>query len=120
VNECRVRAAQGGIGGAGRPDSACKPKSVFADPERLRPRTIRAAPAAKDAAEFAELAGQLYTRVNARQVVAYFVHRLVFCLHRALNTAVVTAYDWPVNLEDDGVIERLLALNLEQQLSRTC
>lgn len=54
------------------------------------------------------------------QVFPYFVHRLVFCLHRALDTAVVTAYDWPVNLEDDGVVERLLALNLERQLSRTC
>jgi type II restriction/modification system DNA methylase subunit YeeA len=55
-------------------------KSVFADPERLRPGTTRAALTAKAAAEFAELAGQLRTRGNAPQVVAHFVNRLVFCL----------------------------------------
>ena len=55
-------------------------KSVFADPERLRPSTTRAALTAKAAAEFAELAGQLRTRGNAPQAVAHFVNRLVFCL----------------------------------------
>ncbi len=55
-------------------------KSVFADPERLRPGTTRAALTAKAAAEFAELAGQLRTRGNAPQAVAHFVNRLVFCL----------------------------------------
>ncbi len=55
-------------------------KSVFADPERLRPGTTRAALTAKAAAEFAELAGHLRTRGNAPQAVAHFVNRLVFCL----------------------------------------
>ena len=55
-------------------------KSVFADPERLRPGTTRAALTAKAAAEFAELAGRLRSRGNDPQVVAHFVNRLVFCL----------------------------------------
>ena len=55
-------------------------KSVFADPERLRPGTTRAALTAKAAAEFAELAGRLRNRGNHPQVVAHFVNRLVFCL----------------------------------------
>jgi len=55
-------------------------KSVFADPERLRPGKTRAALTAQAAAEFAELAGQLRTRGNAPQAVAHFVNRLVFCL----------------------------------------
>ncbi len=52
-------------------------KSVFADPERLRPGTTRAALTAKAAAEFAELAGQLRTRGNYLQTVAHFINRLV-------------------------------------------
>jgi len=55
-------------------------KSVFADPERLRPGKTRAALTAQAAAEFAELAGQLRTRGNAPQAVAHFINRLVFCL----------------------------------------
>ena len=55
-------------------------KSVFADPERLRPGKTRAALTAQAAAEFAELAGQLRARGNAPQAVAHFVNRLVFCL----------------------------------------
>ncbi len=55
-------------------------KSVFADPERLRPGTTRAALTAKAAAEFAELAGRLRNRGNDPQMVAHFVNRLVFCL----------------------------------------
>lgn len=55
-------------------------KSVFADPERLRPGKTRAALTAQAAAEFAELAGQLRSRGNPPQVVAHFVNRLVFCL----------------------------------------
>ena len=55
-------------------------KSVFADPERLRPGTTRAALTAKAAAEFADLAGRLRSRGNHPQVVAHFVNRLVFCL----------------------------------------
>ncbi len=55
-------------------------KSVFADPERLRPGKTRAALTAQAAAEFAELAGQLRARGNDPQAVAHFVNRLVFCL----------------------------------------
>jgi len=55
-------------------------KSVFADPDRLRPGKTRAALTAQAAAEFAELAGQLRTRGNDPQAVAHFVNRLVFCL----------------------------------------
>ncbi len=55
-------------------------KSVFADPDRLRPGKTRAALTAQAAAEFAELAGQLRTRGNNPQAVAHFVNRLVFCL----------------------------------------
>ncbi len=55
-------------------------KSVFADPERLRPGTTRAALTAKAAADFAELAGRLRSRGNDPQRVAHFVNRLVFCL----------------------------------------
>jgi type II restriction/modification system DNA methylase subunit YeeA len=55
-------------------------KSVFADPERLRPGTTRAALTAKAAADFAELAGRLRSRGNDPQGVAHFVNRLVFCL----------------------------------------
>ena len=38
---------------------------------------------------------------------------------RPSDTAVATAFGWPVNLEDDEVLERLLALNLKRQLSPT-
>jgi hypothetical protein len=34
--------------------------------------------------------------------------------HRALDAAVLAAYDWPTNLSDDEILERLLALNLER------
>jgi type II restriction/modification system DNA methylase subunit YeeA len=55
-------------------------KSVFADPERLRPDKTRAALTAEAAAEFAELAGRLRSRGHDPQSVAHFVNRLVFCL----------------------------------------
>jgi hypothetical protein len=35
-------------------------------------------------------------------------------LHRALDAAVAAAYGWPVDLSDDEVLGRLLALNLER------
>jgi type II restriction/modification system DNA methylase subunit YeeA len=72
-------------------------KSVFADPERLRPGTTRAALTAKAAAEFAELAGQLRTRGNAPQAVAHFINRLVFCL-----------FADDVGLLPTGLFERML------------
>lgn len=34
--------------------------------------------------------------------------------HRKLNEAVFAAYGWPAHLEDEEVLERLLALNLER------
>ena len=34
--------------------------------------------------------------------------------HRALDAAVLAAYGWPVDLSDDEILARLLALNLER------
>jgi type II restriction/modification system DNA methylase subunit YeeA len=34
--------------------------------------------------------------------------------HRKLDTAVFAAYGWPVDLSDDDILARLLALNLER------
>jgi len=34
--------------------------------------------------------------------------------HRKLDQAVLEAYGWPHDLEDEEILERLLALNLEQ------
>ncbi len=72
-------------------------KAVFADPERLRPGTTRAALTAKAAADFAELAGRLRSRGNDPQMVAHFVNRLVFCL-----------FADDVNLLPTGLFERML------------
>lgn len=33
--------------------------------------------------------------------------------HRTLDAAVAAAYDWPADLPDEQILERLLALNLE-------
>ncbi len=35
-------------------------------------------------------------------------------LHRQLHEAVFSAYGWPLELSDDEILERLLALNLER------
>jgi len=35
-------------------------------------------------------------------------------LHAALDRAVLAAYGWPVDIEDDELLRRLLALNLER------
>ena len=35
-------------------------------------------------------------------------------LHRALDNAVFDAYGWPADIEDEEILERLLALNLER------
>ena len=72
-------------------------KAVFADPERLRPSTTRAALTAKAAADFAELAGRLRRRGTDPQMVAHFVNRLVFCL-----------FADDVNLLPNGLFERML------------
>lgn len=34
--------------------------------------------------------------------------------HRRLDEAVLSAYDWPLDVSDEQVLERLLALNLER------
>jgi type II restriction/modification system DNA methylase subunit YeeA len=34
--------------------------------------------------------------------------------HRKLDAAVFAAYGWPVDLSDDEILSRLLALNLER------
>jgi hypothetical protein len=34
--------------------------------------------------------------------------------HRALDAAVLAAYGWPVDLNDDEILARRLALNLER------
>ena len=72
-------------------------KSVFADPERLRPGKTRAALTAEAAAEFAELAGRLRDRGHDAQEVAHFVNRLVFCL-----------FADDVDLLPPGLFERML------------
>ena len=35
-------------------------------------------------------------------------------LHLKLDHAVLDAYNWPHNISDEGILERLLALNLER------
>jgi hypothetical protein len=37
-------------------------------------------------------------------------------IHMALDTAVLTAYGWPLNLTDEQILEQLLTLNLERAL----
>jgi hypothetical protein len=34
--------------------------------------------------------------------------------HKRLDAAVFAAYGWPADLSDEGILERLLALNLER------
>ena len=72
-------------------------KSVFADPDRLRPGKTRAALTAEAAAEFAELARRLRERSHDAQRVAHFVNRLVFCL-----------FADDVDLLPSGLFERML------------
>ncbi|MCK1271368.1 MULTISPECIES: class I SAM-dependent DNA methyltransferase [unclassified Bradyrhizobium] len=57
-----------------------KLKSVFSDPERLRPGKTRQALTEEAAAEFAKLAQRLRDRGNAAETVAHFINRLVFCM----------------------------------------
>ena len=72
-------------------------KSVFSNPERLRPGKTRAALTAEAAADFAELAGRLRDRGNDPPIVAHFVNRLVFCL-----------FADDVDLLPEGLFERML------------
>ncbi len=87
-------------------------KSVFADPERLRPQTTRAALTAKAAAEFAELAGRLRTRGHDAQAVAHFVNRLVFCLFAAMAERGGEVDFTPVAWFNGGLFEDAAALPL--------
>jgi len=72
-------------------------KSVFTDPDRLRPGKTRAALTADAAAEFAGLAQRLRERGHEPQAVAHFVNRLVFCL-----------FADDVDLLPAGLFERML------------
>jgi hypothetical protein len=64
----------------------------------------------KDAASAAEL--------RARTLTALYNQRgkpegaWLDTLHRTLDEAVASAYDWPAGLSDDDVLARLLELNL--------
>ncbi|UPJ48502.1 class I SAM-dependent DNA methyltransferase [Bradyrhizobium sp. 200] len=57
-----------------------KLKSVFSDPERLRPGKTRQALTEEAAAEFAKLAQRLRDRGHDAETVAHFINRLVFCM----------------------------------------
>ncbi len=55
-------------------------RSVFSDPDRLRPGKTREMLTGQAAGEFAELAGRLRARGHDALEVAHFINRLVFCL----------------------------------------
>jgi type II restriction/modification system DNA methylase subunit YeeA len=57
-----------------------KLKSIFSDPERLRPGKTRQALTEEAAAEFAKLAQRLRDRGHPAEMVAHFINRLVFCM----------------------------------------
>ncbi|KWV60220.1 DNA methyltransferase [Bradyrhizobium macuxiense] len=57
-----------------------KLKSVFSDPERLKPGKTRQALTEEAAAEFAKLAQRLRDRGRPAETVAHFINRLVFCM----------------------------------------
>ena len=40
--------------------------------------------------------------------------------HKRLDAAVATAYGWPVDLSDEAILEKLLALNLERAAEEAC
>lgn len=52
-------------------------------------------------------------KVTHKSVSSDFIQELDD-IHTALDTAVLNAYNWPHNLTDEQILERLLALNLEQ------
>jgi hypothetical protein len=68
---------------------------VSAYPDRLIPKPEHAA----------ELKQRTLTNLY-NQRPAWLVHA-----HRTLDEAVATAYGWPVDLSDDEILRRLLALN---------
>jgi SAM-dependent methyltransferase len=55
-------------------------RSVFTEPEALRPTFDRAALTEEAARHFAELAGALHARGHEPQAVAHFLDKLLFCL----------------------------------------
>ncbi|QHP69828.1 class I SAM-dependent DNA methyltransferase [Bradyrhizobium sp. LCT2] len=62
------------------PNVRQKLKSVFSDPEQLRPGKTRQTLTEEAAAEFAKLAQRLRDRGHAAETVAHFINRLVFCM----------------------------------------
>ncbi len=56
-------------------------------------------------AEFAKVTRKSVTRPQIQELDD---------IHRGLDTAVLDAYNWPHNLTDEEILERLLALNLER------
>jgi len=74
------------------------PEVISGYPDRLMPKPERAA----------ELKKRTLTNLY-NQRPTWLDHA-----HRALDTAVVAAYGWPMDLSDDQVLHRLLALNQER------
>ncbi|WP_166304364.1 class I SAM-dependent DNA methyltransferase [Bradyrhizobium sp. 2S1] len=62
------------------PNVRQKLKSVFSDPEQLKPGKTRQTLTEEAAAEFAKLAQRLRDRGHAAETVAHFINRLVFCM----------------------------------------
>ena len=58
-----------------------------------------------DSTEFAKVTRKSVTRAQIQELDD---------IHRALDTAVLDAYRWPHDLNDEQILERLLALNLER------
>jgi type II restriction/modification system DNA methylase subunit YeeA len=62
------------------PDKRAILKSVFSDPETLRPGKTRQSLTVEIAEEFATLAQRLRERGHNPQITAHFINRLVFCM----------------------------------------
>jgi len=45
---------------------------------------------------------------------AEFKRKWLDLAHKKLDAAVAAAYGWPADLSDEGILEKLLALNLER------
>lgn len=73
-------------------------KSIWSEPDRLRPAKTRQALTEEAAADFAEVAGRLRRRGHDAHMVAHFINRLVFCL-----------FADDVGLLPNGLLERMLS-----------
>lgn len=95
------------------PGSACGPWARFIDPKRINLKTSVGTVRyprleAKDAKSAAELKKRTLTALyNERP--AWLDHA-----HQKLDAAVAAAYGWPVDLTDEQILGKLLALNLER------